>query len=45
MPVTSHGAGEIAWHKWEQHVVSVCGVVPVVAIVPVFPSTVLITAL
>ena len=35
----------MAWHRWEQPVVAVCEVVPVVAMVPVCPSIVHIPAL
>ena len=40
--VARYIACEIVWHRWEQQpvVVAVCGVVPVAAIVPVFPSIV-----
>ena len=31
-------ACEIAWHRWEQPAAAVCGVVPVAAIVLVFPA-------
>ena len=32
MPVTPYSADELAWHRWEQQVVAVCGLVPVAAI-------------
>ena len=38
MPVARYSACVIAWHIWEQPVVAVCGVVPVAAIVLVFPA-------
>ena len=38
VPVARCSACEIAWHRWEQHVVAVCGVLPVAAIAPVFPA-------
>ena len=37
MPAVRCSAGEITRHIWEQLEVSVCGVVPVAAVVPVFP--------
>ena len=37
VPVGRYGACEIAWHRWEPPGLAVCGVVPVAAIVPVFP--------
>ena len=38
VPVARFSAGEISWHRREQPVVTVCGVVPVAVIVPVcFP--------
>ena len=40
MPVARDSACEIVWHTWEQPVVAASGVVPVAAIVPIFPSTV-----
>ena len=45
VPVARYSACEIAWHIWEQPAVAVCGVVPVYAIVPIFPSIVHIPAL
>ena len=40
MPVARYSACEVAWHRWEKPVlvVAVCGVVPVAAILPVFPA-------
>ena len=38
MPVACYSACEIVWHRWEQSVVSVCGVVPIAAIMTVFPA-------
>ena len=40
VPFALCSAGEIGWHIWEKRVVAVCGVVPVAAIVPVFPHIV-----
>ena len=45
MPVARCSAYEIAWHRWEQPAVSVCGVVPVAAMVPAFSSIIYIPAL
>ena len=36
---------KIVRHSWEQQVAAVCGLVPVAALVPVFPSIVRIPAL
>ena len=38
VPIARYSACLIAWHRWEQQVVSACGVVPVAALVPMFPS-------
>ena len=38
VPVAPYSSGDIAWRSWEQQVVAVCGVVPVAAIVPIFPA-------
>ena len=38
VPVARYSACEIGWHRWEQPVVAVCGVVPVAALVWVFPA-------
>ena len=45
VPVARYSACETAWHRWERQVVAVCGVVPVTAIVLIFPSIVHIPAL
>ena len=45
VPVARYTACEIVWHGWEQQVTAACGVVPVAAIVPVFPAIVHILAL
>ena len=45
MPVARYSACVIASHSWKQPVVAVHGVVPVAAIVPIFPSIVHIPAL
>ena len=38
MPVAPYCAREISRHIWEQPVVALCGVVPVTAVVPMFPA-------
>ena len=38
MPAARYSACEISWPIWGKAVVSACGVVPVSAIVPAFPS-------
>lgn len=38
VPVALYNAGEIACYKWKQPVLAVCGIVPVAAILPLFPS-------
>ena len=40
VPVARYSACEIAWRRLEQPVVAACGVVPVAAIMTVFPSKV-----
>ena len=45
MPVARYSACETPWHVWEEPVVAVYGVMPVAAILPVFLSTVHMTAL
>ena len=37
MPVARYSACELEWHRWKL-VVSVCGVVPVFAVVPIVPA-------
>ena len=38
MPVARYSACEITLNIWEQPVLEECGVVPVAAIVPIFPD-------
>ena len=38
VPVARYNAGAIAWHRWEQPAVAVCGIVRVAAVVPIFPA-------
>ena len=45
VPFARYSASDIVWHRWKQPLTAVCGVVPVAAIVPVFPSIVYIPAL
>ena len=45
MPIVRYSACELAWHRWEEPAAAACGVVPVAAVVPVFPSIVHIPAL
>ena len=38
MPIAHYSACGIAWRIWEQPVVALCGVVPVAAALPIFPT-------
>ena len=38
VPVACYSAREIAWRRWEQSVVVLCGVAPIAAVSPVFQA-------